>query len=104
MGIREKTAMQAPYIVNMAPHCAQNFAPSRSSAWHWPQARRDAATGAGAMLDATMGAEADAGAIGIGRQRPSDAAGVGSGKDTALSAGTAIPSRLATCSASARVS
>src|SRR5262249_15330658 len=65
--------------VNTAPQCAQNFAPSCSSAWHWPQARRDEATDAGAMLDVAMGAETDAGAIGIGRQRPFDAAGTASG-------------------------
>ncbi|HJZ48918.1 MAG TPA: GDCCVxC domain-containing (seleno)protein [Roseiflexaceae bacterium] len=38
-GDTREDSYAAPYTVNMAPHCAQNFAPSRSSAWHWPNAR-----------------------------------------------------------------
>jgi len=89
--------------VNTAPHCAQNFALSRSSAWHCPQTRRDESIGAGAMLATTAGTGVGTGEIGIWSPRPSEVAGTASDEGAAIGAGAAIPSRPAICSASAQV-
>src|SRR5262245_18323972 len=93
------------YAANTAPHCAQNCAPSRSSAWHWPQARRaDTTVVAEAGMEALPYRGAGSGGIGIGRQRPSDVVGTDAGNGAAIDGATAIPSRPAICSASAPVS